>query len=286
MHLGNIFSFLISYLYVKQQHGYMVLRIEDLDPFRSKQTYIDQILRDLEWFGFDWVGDIVYQSTHSELYRAAFNKLDAEELVYPCFCSRADLHSAQAPHQGEEYRYQGTCKLLTQEEIKEKSSSGSAAFRLIVPNKTIEFNDVFQGKFKQNLMHECGDFVIKRKDGTFAYQLAVVLDDHYQGVTTVIRGIDLLDSSPRQRYLQSLLNLPFVTYGHVPIIRDEQGRKLSKRNNAISLGSLQDRGYSAHEILGTLSYKTGIIPVAEPLSLDELVRIANLSQLVSKKYLF
>ncbi len=283
MHLGNIFSFLVSYLYIKQQHGHMVLRIEDLDPSRSKQTYIDQILRDLEWFAFDWVGDIVYQSERSEAYREAFKSLDARELVYPCFCSRADLHSAQAPHWGEEYLYQGTCKALSQEEIKEKSSLSPAAFRLIVPDKTVELNDLFQGTFQQNLMYECGDFVVRRKDGTFAYQLAVVLDDYYQGVTTVIRGIDLLSSSPRQRYLQSLLNLPFVTYGHVPIISDEKGRRLSKRNNDISLDVLQDQGYSAHEILGILSYKTGIIPKAEALSLDELVQVADLSRLTNKK---
>ena len=283
MHLGNIFSFLISYLYVKQHQGAMVLRIEDLDPDRTKQVYIDQIVRDLEWFGFDWVGEIVYQSSRTEAYQYAFNELRASGLVYPCFCTRADLHSAQAPHSGEEYLYRGTCKFLSKEEVSQKASSGAYSFRLVVPDETLELNDIFQGPCKQNLMHECGDFIIRRKDGVFAYQLAVVLDDSYQGVTTVIRGVDLLPSSPRQRYLQDLLDLPSVTYGHLPLLVDEKGRRLSKRNKDISLSVLEEQGYTPDEILGALSFKAGIIPVYEPLSLTQLVARADLSQLKNKK---
>lgn len=261
----------------------MVLRIEDLDPARSKPEFVQQIFKDLEWFGFDWEGEVLYQSSRSEAYRKAFLLLEKEQLTYPCFCTRADLHSAQAPHVGEEYVYAGTCKTLTRDEILKKGAVSNPAFRLMVPDSVIELNDLFQGPFSQNLKEDCGDYIIKRKDGVFAYQLAVVIDDAYQNVGSVIRGIDLLSSSPRQQYLQDLLSIPHVEYGHVPLLLDEEGRRLSKRNKDASLEYLQEQGVRPEEILGYLSYSSEIIPEYSPLKLEELVQYAHLANLKGKK---
>lgn len=264
----------------------MVLRIDDLDPDRSKKEYIDQAFRDLEWFGLTWEGEVVYQSKRKEAYAEAFEVLAKNDLIYPCFCTRADLHSANAPHAGEEFVYQGTCHELSQDEIYEKSLHTNPAFRITVPAEVYAFEDIFQGVYQQDLRHSCGDFVVKRKDATFAYQLAVVVDDHYQGVTSVIRGYDLLSSTPRQLYLYDLFEYSCPSFGHVPLLLDESGIRLAKRNKDISLATLQEKGITAEEILGFLAFTSGLIPACEPVGIEDLVASADLSALKNRTQLY
>lgn len=283
-HVGNIFSSMIAALVADE----MVLRIEDLDPDRSKQQFIDGVMRDLDRFGFQWVGEVLYQSAEERqaAYRSALATLDEQGLIYPCFCSRADLHSVRAPHVGEEFVYPGTCRHLSPEERCSCAFARNPAYRLEVGDdlSTQAFNDLFQGHQSFDLQKTSGDFIVRRSDGVFAYQLAVVVDDVFSGIDSVVRGVDLLSSTPRQLYLQELLGLPHPHYGHVPIFVDDQGRKLSKRNEDASLGHLLDElKMSAHAILGYLAWLSGIIPEAQPMSLDELKRYADLEALRNKR---
>lgn len=283
-HIGNIFASMIAALVADQ----MVLRIEDLDPDRSKQQFIDGVMRDLEWFGFEWVGEVLYQSEdeRQDAYRAAVRHLEDKGCVYPCFCSRADLHSARAPYIGEEFIYQNTCKFLSPEERAQRSLVRDPALRLDVSHacEPICFQDRFQGQHCFDLSREAGDFIIKRSDGVFAYQLAVVVDDAFSGITSVMRGYDLLASTPKQLYLQDLLGFEHPSYGHVPIFVDEAGRKLSKRNADASLVFLtEERGMTAADILGYLAYLSGIIPEYESMSLAQLRTYADLEALSGKQ---
>ena len=283
-HIGNIFASLIAALVADE----MVLRIEDLDPDRSKQEHIDATMRDLEWFGFEWTGTVVYQSAEEqqERYRRACERLEAQGLVYPCFCTRADLHSARAPHVGEEFIYQNTCKDILPEVRTERMTTERHALRLDVAAapSPLCFTDAFQGEHCFDLGRDAGDFIIKRSDGVFAYQLAVVVDDAASGISSVVRGVDLLTSTPKQIYLQQLLGLPTPLYGHVPIFVDADGRKLSKRNKDASLEYLiEELGLSAEAILGYLAYCSGIIPEWEAMSIAELKGAACLSALEGKR---
>ena len=278
--MGNIFSSMIAALVADK----MILRIEDLDPDRSKQEFIDALMHDLDWFGFEWVGEVLYQSAEERqaAYRDAFRTLSEQGRVYPCFCSRADLHSARAPHVGEEFIYQNTCKLLSDEQRRERSLVRDPAYRLDVagPASQQRFVDLFQGEQEFDLVESSGDFIIKRSDGVFAYQLAVVVDDAAADVSSVVRGVDLLSSTPKQSLLQDLLGLAHPVYGHVPIFVDAQGRKLSKRNADASLAYLMEElRLGPREILGYLASSSGIIPEYQPMSLDELKRVSDLSAL-------
>ncbi len=277
--MGNIFSSMIAALVADK----MILRIEDLDPDRSKQRFVDAVMRDLDWFGFEWVGEVLYQSAaqRQQAYAAALGSLEDQGLVYPCFCSRADLHSARAPHRGEEFIYQNTCKHLSASERAERALTRDPALRLDVKDAgVISFDDRFQGERDYDLPCCAGDFIVRRSDGVFAYQLAVVVDDAATGVTSVVRGVDLLTSTPKQIYLQRLLGFGTPEYGHVPLFVDEEGRKLSKRNEDASLEHLIEQlGMGPRDILGYLAYLGGIIPEREPMSLEQLKRYANLDAL-------
>ncbi len=280
LHIGNIFSFLITYLQAMQAGGACVLRIEDIDPDRSKQCHIDQILRDLTWFGFEWEGEVLYQSKRTDMYAAALEELRQRDLVYPCFCSRRDLHVASAVHFGDEFVYPNTCRYLSREDRTAKRKDKIPALRLKVDGLPRVFDDAFQGHKSYDLLSCSGDFVLRRSDGVFAYQLAVVVDDAASGVTSVVRGMDLITSTPRQIYLQELLGYPHPTYAHVPVIVDAEGRKLSKRIHDASLEFLIDEAHhSPEEVIGMVAYRTGLIDVDEACSLDELVRGADLSRL-------
>lgn len=157
------------------------MRIEDLDPARSKQFYADGVFRSLEALGFEWDNQPVYQSSRTEAYQEAYQELDRKGLLYPCFCTRADLHSANAPHFGEEVLYQGTCRTLTKLEQEANAKRRSPATRIAVPDEPFSFNDLFQGLQSFNLTECSGDFIIQRSDGVFAYQLAVTVDDAWMG---------------------------------------------------------------------------------------------------------
>ncbi|MBP5313444.1 MAG: tRNA glutamyl-Q(34) synthetase GluQRS, partial [Eggerthellaceae bacterium] len=214
MHAGNIYASLLSWLMGKKYGGKVCLRIEDIDTERSRPEYITQILSDYEKLGITWDGEVLYQSKRSDIYEEAIQKLADQNLVYPCFCTRADLHAASAPHIGEKTVYPGTCKTLSKQEIDLRLKTQSASCRLKTENIEISFEDMFYGAYSQNLKTDCGDFVIKRSDGLYAYQLAVVIDDACQGVDCVVRGVDLITSTPQQMHLQSILGYKSPYYCH------------------------------------------------------------------------
>ena len=273
MHLGNVFSALMAWASVRSQNGSLILRVEDLDIRAHNPQYTSLLLDDLQWLGLTWDKGPYYQSKRTELYQDALLDLRQQGLLYPCFCSRADLHAAQAPHASDgAYVYAGTCRDLSKSERKELSKHKIPATRIRVPNKTYAFEDKVYGQTSQNLFKLCGDFIVQRADEIFAYQLAVVVDDADMGVTEVVRGSDLLSSTPRQLYLQDVLGLSHPTYAHLPLLVAPDGRRLSKRNHDLDLGVLRSQGKTPEEILGFLAYCVGLTKENEPLS---AVQIAN-----------
>ena len=213
LHFGSLVAALASYLDARAAGGRWLLRMEDLDPPREMPGAQDAILRTLETYGFAWDGAVERQSARHEAYAAALDQLLARGLAYPCSCSRKQLDGQPI--------YPGTCRTAGR-------PAHDAAIRLRVPDAEYAFVDRVQGRFAQNLAREVGDFVIRRRDGLYAYQLAVVLDDAWQGVTDIVRGADLLDSTPRQLYLQELLGLPQPRYLHIPLLLQPDGHKLGK----------------------------------------------------------
>lgn len=256
MHLGNAFSALLAWLSVRSCGGMMVLRIEDLDPARCRAEYADQVKRDLTWLGLDWDVEQTPQSLRAAAYREQFDRLAQLGLVYPCYCSRNELLAASAPHASDgQAVYPGTCRYLSQDERGKKQKMPS--WRVMVPDETVSFLDGLQGEYHENLLRGCGDFIIRRADGVYAYQLAVVTDDAQAGVTQVVRGRDLLSSVPRQMYLQRMLGFQTPQYYHVPLLVAQDGRRLSKREHDLDLGALQGR-FTPEQLVGWLSYLAGL----------------------------
>ena len=279
MHLGNLWSCLLAWLAARSQGGRMVLRLEDLDPDRCTQDWCSQVMRDLEWLGLDWDNEPVYQSRRTDIYRTAFARLEERGLVYPCYCTRAERLAASAPHRSDGVViYDGRCRRLSLQEREELASARRPAWRVEVPEETVSFVDRIQGPFSQNLAHECGDFILRRSDGVYAYQLAVVVDDAAMGVTQVVRGSDLLDSTPRQLWLQEALGFPHPEYGHVPLLLASDGRRLAKRDRDQELGELQSR-YTAPELVGRLAHLAGLIPEPAPVTPAELVPLFSWEKL-------
>ena len=271
MHAGNIFAALMAWLIAKSQGGRIVLRIEDLDRQRSRREYIDSVQADFELLGLTWDVGPYFQQGREEAYRTAYQALKDRGLVYPCFCSRADLHAASAPHRGEKLVYPGTCRSLTPEERARRAAEKDPAMRIVVPHRAYSLVDQIQGPYRQMLDEECGDFLIRRSDGAFAYQLAVVVDDAEQGVTSVVRGMDLLCSTPQQLYLQDLLGLPHPVYAHVPLLVAEKDRRLSKRDHDASLEALLARFGTPEGVIGHIAWLTGIRDEDEPATPEQLV---------------
>lgn len=271
MHAGNIFAALMAWLIAKSQGGRIVLRIEDLDRQRSRREYIDGVQADFELLGLTWDVGPYFQQGREEAYRAAYQALEDRGLIYPCFCSRADLHAASAPHRGEKLVYPGTCRSLTPEERARRAAEKDPAVRIIVPHGAYSLIDQIQGPYRQMLDEECGDFLIRRSDGAFAYQLAVVVDDAKQGVTSVVRGMDLLCSTPQQLYLQDLLGLPHPVYAHVPLLVAEKDRRLSKRDHDASLEALLARFGTPEGVIGHIAWLTGISDEDEPATPEQLL---------------
>ncbi|WP_294440974.1 tRNA glutamyl-Q(34) synthetase GluQRS [uncultured Slackia sp.] len=281
MHAGNVFSALVAWLVAKSQGGSIVLRIEDLDAERSKPQFIDAVQRDFEALGLTWDEGPYFQHDRDEAYQAAYDELCERGLVYPCFCTRADLHAASAPHHGEKLVYAGTCRNLTDEERTERMKERRPASRLIVPDETLSFVDGIQGEYSQNLAAECGDFLIRRSDDAFAYQLAVVVDDAAQGVNSIVRGVDLLCSTPQQMYLQDLLGYPHPSYAHVPLLVAEEGRRLSKRDHDAALDALLERFKTPAGIIGHIAGITGIAPTCDPATPEQLLATFDLQAFAS-----
>ncbi len=273
LHLGNLFCCLLAWLSARSKGGKVVLRIEDLDTARCPARYGLQAQRDLAWLGLDWdegsgVGGPhapYEQSRRTALYEVAVQRLDAQGLVYPCFCTRNELHAASAPHREDgQTLYPGTCRALTPEQRAERLRAGRrAALRLRVPDEEIGFLDGHMGAYRENLQRDCGDFLLRRSDGLYAYQLAVVVDDAAMGITEVVRGADLLDSTPRQLLLYRLLGLRAPAFYHLPLLLTAQGCRLSKRDRAAGLEALE-QVLAPEEIVGRLAYLAGINPSAQP----------------------
>lgn len=272
MHLGNLLCCLLAWLSAKSKGGQVLLRIEDLDAARCPRRYADAILDDLAWLGLSADGPRppVYQSERADLYQHYFDQLAARGLVYPCFCSRSQLHAASAPHRSDgQVVYPGTCRGLTPAQVAEKARHKAPAWRVRVPDEEIAFVDGHLGPYRENLARDCGDFYLRRADGVFAYQLAVVVDDALMGVTEVVRGADLLSSTPRQLWLYRELGLQAPRFYHLPLLLDHEGRRLSKRDGDQSLEKLRAR-YTPEEIIGKLAYACGLQDAPRPVTPGEL----------------
>ena len=268
MHLGNVFAALIAWLSVRSREGKLVLRMEDLDTQRTSSDFAQTLREDLLWLGLNWDEETQPQSQRSEVYQQYFADLAQRELLYPCYCTRSQLHSVNAPHLADgTYVYPGTCRNLTEEQ--KRAFSRSPAWRVKVPDKLWQVDDLLQGTYRENLATDCGDFVVRRADGVFVYQLAVTVDDALAGVTEVVRGVDLLSSSPRQMYLQSLFGFPHPVYGHVPLLMAPDGRRLSKRDRDLDLGILRQK-MKPEELIGSLACTAGLLDTPQAISAREL----------------
>ena len=273
MHLGNLMCCLLAWLSAKSKGGQVLLRIEDLDTQRCPRVFADAIIDDLAWLGLAADGPLlpVYQSERAEIYQRYYDILDRRGLVYPCFCSRSQLHAASAPHRSDgQVVYAGTCRGLTPAEVAERCKIRAPAWRVQVPDETISFTDGHMGMYEENLARDCGDFYLRRADGVFAYQLAVVVDDARMGVTEVVRGSDLLSSTARQVYLYRLLGLQAPGFAHCPLLLAPDGRRLSKRDGDQSLENLREK-YTAQEIVGKLAYAYGLQPEPAPRTPESLI---------------
>ncbi len=264
LHFGSMVAAVASYLQARSQQGVWLLRIEDLDPPREVPGAAHAMLTTLERFGLHWDEEVLYQSRRSEAYRAALDQLAQRGVLYPCGCSRKEI-AAQATAGPGGPIYGGSCRAGL------ASGKEPRALRIRTHNRSITFVDRLRGRVTQRLEEEVGDFVVRRADGLFAYQLAVVVDDAWQGVTEVVRGSDLLDNTPRQIHLQQLLNYPTPAYLHLPLALNSAGEKLSKQNGARPID--QDRPQTV--LMATLHFLNQA-PPAELVeaSLDELWRWA------------
>ena len=269
MHLGNVFSAMLAWLSAKSGGGEIVLRVEDLDPARSRREHVEAILDDLRWLGLDWDIRAEDQSRRGAAYAEALERLDGMGMLYPCYCSRDQIHAASAPHASDgRIIYAGTCRSLTAAQRALKPPT--RCLRIRVPDETIAFADGLQGPQALALQREWGDFIVRRADGVAAYQLAVVVDDAACGVSEVVRGRDLLSSTPVQLWLYRVLGLTPPSFYHVPMLLSADGRRLSKRDRALDLGELRGR-WPPERVTGLLAWRCGMIDRWEDVSPRELV---------------
>ena len=304
IHLGNVWIALLSYISTRQQKGTYVVRMEDIDLQRSKRELGEALLDDLEWLGFEWdegprIGgseSTYWQSERQDYYANVLECLALEKLIYPCFCNRARLQSiASAPHVGEVvHRYDGHCRHIDEKKVKTLSAEKDPSLRLSIDSCEIEFTDRWQGVQHIHLEGELDDYVLRRGDGMYAYNLAVVLDDIAMGITEVIRGDDLLDTTGQQIYLYKTLqqclhskNIKVPSYGHAPLLIDSEGHRLSKRQKSITIRELRDNQWSANRILGELAIAGGLVKANtlnnREISISELIEIdLNLPSLSQK----
>lgn len=291
MHLGNVFAALLAWLSVRSKGGRILLRIEDLDPQRSKKEYTELLLQDLEWLGLHW--DEGYgaggqngpyaQSGRSAFYQSMLDKLDAQGLVYPCFCTRAQLHAPSAPHLQDGRRvYNGRCRALPPTQVGRLAQKHQPALRVQVPCKNLAFMDGCQGETQANLATDFGDFVLRRGDGAWAYQLAAPADDGAMGITEVVRGRDLLPSTPTQIWLLHKLGYAPPQYYHTPLLLAPDGRRLSKRDKDLDLGVLRTRLKGPERLLGALAWVCGLLPTSQPATATELVGLFSWEKVPQK----
>ncbi len=270
-HFGNARTYLIAWLATRAKGGRLVLRIEDIDSPRIKPGAAIQVCEDLRWLGLDWDDGPVYQTTRLPLYDAALKRLQEAELVYPCTCSRLDVErAASAPHGDHDGPvYPGTCAFQRAADAAGLAAPFAWRFRVGVGKS--EFDDGFMGRVQVDLHEVGGDFVIWKSAGTPAYQLAVVVDDAAQGVSEVIRGDDLVSSTPRQLLLYDALGLAVPQFFHVPLVVGPDGRRLAKRHGDTRLATLRAAGIRAEAVVGLLAWSCGWIERIEPITVNDLL---------------
>ena len=318
MHLGNVFSALLSWLSAKSKGGKWLLRIENIDPQRSKQQYADQIMRDLEWLGLTWDEGPYYQSERGEIYEEYLERLRKQNLLYLSYKTRAERLAVSAPQEGSPKdsplidspltpllergeQLQDVSQNISQKEGAYSSSNSlhplnisqkgdtyssplskrgaggesaggeSAALALRVGDEIVTYEDQHYGPQRIDIKNDIGDFIVRRRDGAWAYQLAVVVDDALMGVTEVVRGRDLLQSAGQQIYLGGMLGFPRMEYAHLPLLCNEAGQRLSKRDKSMDLGQLKEY-FSAEEIIGRLAFFAHFIGENEPCKPQELLK--------------
>ncbi len=262
LHLGNARSALLGWLWARSEGGQFLLRIEDLDRQRCRQEHLDDLYRDLEYLGLDWDGTPWVQSERAAIYDEALQRLRAKGRVYACYCSRAEvMRAASAPHgpSDDGPRYPGTCERLTPaEQIARAASGRPPSLRFRPTEGAVCFEDGVHGRICQDVSAEVGDFVVRRVDGVASYQLAVVVDDAASGVTHVLRGDDLLASTPRQLQLYEALGLQAPAFAHVPLVMGADGKRLAKREGAFAVAELRRAGVPAERVLGLLAGWSGL----------------------------
>ena len=281
LHLGNAWAALLGWLWARSQGGEFLLRIEDLDAARSRPELKDALLADLAWLELGFDGAPLFQSRRLGLYRAAIDRLRETGRVYPCFCTRSEIARAvSAPHgpADDGPRYPGTCLSLSPDQIAQRAGTRPPAWRFRPREGLTEVHDLLHGTFVQDVAREVGDFVVLRNDGVPSYQLAVVVDDADTGITHVLRGDDLLGSTPRQIQLCEALELPVPTYAHVPLLLGPDGKRLAKRAGTPSLAELRERGIPPDRLLGLLADWAGLGD-GRPVSLEVLARRFALERL-------
>ena len=284
MHLGNARTALLAWLDARAHGGRVILRIEDLDSVRCTPELADGVRRDLHWLGLDWDAETPPQSTRDDAYRAALAELERAGVVYECFCSRRELAVVSAPHGADaERRYPGTCRGLDARAVAARRAAGRPpALRVRMPEPPIEVADRIHGTILQSVAETVGDIVVRRSDGLFAYQLAVVVDDAADGVTDVLRGDDLLASTPRQVVLQRLLGLSTPAYAHVPLVVGDDGARLAKRHAAPPVAGLREAGVSAERVVGWLAASAGLAGPGQAVRATELVDGFRLERLPAR----
>ncbi|HEY3585815.1 MAG TPA: tRNA glutamyl-Q(34) synthetase GluQRS [Myxococcaceae bacterium] len=273
LHLGNAWAAVLGWLWTRSQGGEFLLRIEDLDTARSRPELTDALLADLAWLGLGFDGAPLFQSRRLELYHAAFDRLRATGRVYPCFCTRSEIaRAASAPHgpADEGPRYPGTCLALSPAQSADRARTRPPAWRFRPHEGLTEVHDLLHGTFVQDVAREVGDFVVLRNDGVPSYQLAVVVDDADTGITHVLRGDDLLGSTPRQVQLCEALGLPVPVYAHVPLLLGPDGKRLAKRAGTPSLAELRERGIEPERLIGLLAGWAGLGD-GSPIGLRDLI---------------
>ncbi len=284
LHLGNVRTALLAWLFARKAGGTYVLRVEDLDRPRVRPGAAARMLEDLRWLGLEWdegpgcvgaYGPYV-QSERQALYEAYLGYLRSADLVYPCYCSRAEVaRAASAPQEGadEGPRYPGTCRNLTIAERRAREEVGRRpCLRFRTPDRVIAFDDLVAGPITQNVAEAVGDFIVSRSDGIPGYQFAVVVDDALMRMSQVVRGADLLGSTARQIALGEALGFPVPVYAHVPLVVDRQGARLAKREHAVGVGALREAGYTVGRVLGALGASCGLCPPGEAVTLDDLLK--------------
>jgi glutamyl-tRNA synthetase len=275
-HLGNAWAFLLAWLSVRAQNGRLILRVEDIDPQRSKPEFIDALLEDMSWLGLDWdegpdvagPAQPYLQSRRKGCYEDALARLDAAGATYPCFCTRRELRNlASAPHVEDiGSPYPGTCRQLDETQRAVLFGAGCrAAVRLRCFGEEVSFTDILRGEERMRLADCGGDFALRRSDGVISYQLAVAVDDAAMGITEVVRGRDILYSTPRQIVLQRLLGYATPRYAHIPLLLDNNGERLAKRHQSLTLRGLRQQGVDARRIVGLLSRMAGLNPQEMPV---------------------